>query len=62
MGIELILLLLLDLGLILDVRFVHHSDLVLFVLVDKLLGVCVEEEVLRRRPFAALIFRPENYV
>lgn len=56
MRIELILLLLLDIGLILDVGFVHHSDLVLFVLVHKLLGICVEEKVLRRRPLAALIF------
>lgn len=53
--IELILLLLLDLGLILKVGLVHHSDLVLLFLVHELLGVCIGEWVLRRRPLAALI-------
>lgn len=62
MRVELILLFLLDLGLILNVGFVHDSDLVLFVLVHELLGICVEEEVLRRRPLAALIFNRECYV
>lgn len=62
MGIEHILLLLLNLGLVLDVRFIHHSDLVLFVLIHKLLMVCIEEKVLRRRPFTALIPRREYYV